>query len=59
MIGKEVAFPIPNSEERPTIDSVLDEIQGQEFYINQMVHRRTILAKDEQNGMAFQFHQTH
>jgi hypothetical protein len=43
--GPEVQLPIPNAEDRPAIRDILDEIQIQDWYENQIFHHRFIEAK--------------
>ncbi|THH32988.1 hypothetical protein EUX98_g1173 [Antrodiella citrinella] len=47
--GKNTAVPEPN--ERPSIDTVIQEMQEKEWYAEQIVHRRTVEAKDGQLGI--------
>lgn len=41
---------VPEPNERPTIDTILQEIQGQDWYRDQIAHRRTVEAKEGQLG---------
>lgn len=41
---------IPGPEERPSIDEVIQEIQEQEWYKNQVVDRRTFDAREARQG---------
>jgi DEAD/DEAH box helicase domain-containing protein len=43
-------FPIPGFEERPSIDEVVEEIQSQPWYKNQIIDRRTIEARVAKTG---------
>lgn len=43
-------LPVPESKDRPSIDSVLSEIQEQEWYRDQIVERRSFDAKEGQKG---------
>lgn len=42
---------IPQPSERPSIDQIISEIETSSWYINQIVDRRTIEAKEAQTGM--------
>lgn len=42
---------IPNSNERPSIETVLEEIQEQDWYKNQLVEKRIFPAQDGQQGV--------
>jgi DEAD/DEAH box helicase domain-containing protein len=43
-------LPIPDPENRPSIEEVLNEIQEQPWYKNQIVDKRTVPAKEGQTG---------
>ncbi|KAH8108129.1 P-loop containing nucleoside triphosphate hydrolase protein [Cristinia sonorae] len=49
--GKNRQSTVPAAHERPTIDTILEEIQKQAWYNNQIVHRRTAEAKEGQTGV--------
>lgn len=48
--GKGKQKAVPASADRPTIDSVIDELLDQDWYKEQLQHRRTIEAKEGQIG---------
>ncbi|TCD65415.1 hypothetical protein EIP91_002714 [Steccherinum ochraceum] len=48
--GKERDKTVPESDHRPTIDSIISEIQQEKWYSEQIVHRRIAEAKDGQKG---------
>jgi DEAD/DEAH box helicase domain-containing protein len=45
---------VPEPGKRPTIEFIIDEIRGQEWYSDQISYVRTIPAKDGQSGRLFQ-----
>jgi hypothetical protein len=42
---------IPQPSERPSIDQIISEIESSNWYVNQIVDRRTIEAKEAQTGI--------
>jgi DEAD/DEAH box helicase domain-containing protein len=53
--GKEISQvdlqPVPEPHERPTINDVLKELEGEEWYADQVTYRRTFDARDGRIGI--------
>ena len=47
---------IPQPSERPSIDQIISEIETSNWYIDQIVDRRTIEAKEAQTGIVPKYH---
>ena len=46
---------VPESKDRPIIDAIIEEIQDQQWYNDQIVHRRTVEAKEGVPGQLVKF----
>ena len=46
---------IPHPSERPSIDQIISEIETSDWYIDQIVDRRTIEAKEAQTGIVSKY----
>ena len=50
-VGDDIArFPVPTSQDRPSIEAVIDEIIAEDWYRDQIVDRRTFEARQASTG---------
>ena len=47
---QEITRDVPDPQHRPTIEDVISDLQEQEWYTDQISHRRVFEAKPGQNG---------